>query len=92
MTGAIVTTRLVPTVINIDVTLFAGVSRLTGAQKVINEVCTSKIAFAGVRLTLIDFFTILKVHRPRFVRHGCSRTWDAGATFIMWLKEALITQ
>lgn len=55
MTRAIVETRLVFTLINVGVTFFSSVTRLTRAQEVTNKVRTRGIIFARARITLIDF-------------------------------------
>lgn len=61
MTRAIVETRLVFTLINVGVTFFSSVTRLTRAQEVTNKVRTRGIIFARARITLIDFYTILAI-------------------------------
>ena len=55
MTCTIVKTWLILTIINIGLALFASVTRLTGAQEVINEVCAGKVVFTWVGITVVDF-------------------------------------
>ena len=55
MAGAVIKTRLVLTVINVGFTLFTSKTRLAGAQKVSNEVCTVRVAVTGIRIAFVNF-------------------------------------
>lgn len=55
MACAIVQTRLVLAIINIGLTPFASVSKLTSAHEVINEVRAYKIVLTGIWLAVINF-------------------------------------
>ena len=50
---AIVETWLILTLVDISVTLFPGVARLTGAQEIADEVGTRGVVEARVRITLV---------------------------------------
>lgn len=56
VTRAIVETRLVLTVINIDVALFSSVTRFAGAQEISDKVGTRRVVVTRVRVTLVNFW------------------------------------
>lgn len=56
MACAIVETWLILTVINIGITLFSSITRLTGTQEIADEVSTRGVFDARVGITLVNFW------------------------------------
>ena len=81
MAGAIIKTRLVLTVVNVGFTLFTSKTRLAGAQKVGNEVCTVRVAVTGIGIAFVNFWRLKRRDKISIFAHAnfapCKRIQDS---------------